>query len=693
MALSRQEIEDVVFGMRRGRRFTQDSPVLPDVWVAYNPFREKEASANEAPVPQGTGATVDLLLTPNRTSNPGELCEWMIKRLRAERQTQYWREKWSNKPPSTQLSYNESTVAAKLRFDELVRVALPLTRWWCEYVWNERNPIKFSDFDDLAKRQKLADQMEAGADDESVSDLLWMIEIIGRIQWEYEREELRHPEDKPKCLGMVDAFHRLTEGMDLKQLPEASVLWSVNRNRPVAQAVWKSVVATKADAAIRLFGLSCEGLQWAIVDSGIDATHPAFRKRVPREQPITKESRPFNKGDGSAENQTRVAMTYDFTRLRQIMSLEVHADGTVKTPALRPKGAEKGNEGSEPSAGRTMPATSPAHPVPPRPGTADAGGEPVLASFSLDDLDRIRQMQDGLRSGRTLDWRTLQLLLRIPHESDEYARPIHEHGTHVAGILAGDWRLSDDPSVPGDHDLRGVCPDLTLLDLRVLDAEGRGDEFAVLAALQFIRWLNANKDTPVVHEVNISMSLLHDVANFACGRTPVCDECERLVGSGVVVVAAAGNEGYAQFSTPHGPKDGYRSISITDPGNAEGVITVGATHRFMPHTYGVAYFSSRGPTGDGRPKPDLVAPGEKIKSVIPKPGKDHPWSAKAMDGTSMAAPHVSGAAALLMARHGELIGQPARIKQILCKSATDLGRERFFQGAGMVDVLRALQSV
>ena len=64
-----------------------------------------------------------------------------------------------------------------------------------------------------------------------------------------------------------------------------------------------------------------------------------------------------------------------------------------------------------------------------------------------------------------------------------------------------------------------------------------------------------------------------------------------------------------------------------------------------------------------------------------------------MDGTSMAAPHVSGAAALLMARHRELVGQPARVKQILCDTATDLGRERYFQGAGMLDVLRALQSV
>jgi subtilisin family serine protease len=188
--------------------------------------------------------------------------------------------------------------------------------------------------------------------------------------------------------------------------------------------------------------------------------------------------------------------------------------------------------------------------------------------------------------------------------------------------------------------------------------------------------------------VNLSFAIKHEVANFACGRTPVCDEADRLSGAGVVVVAAAGNRGRARYQTVKGqPDEGYRSISITDPGNAQSAITVGATHSHEPHTYGVSYFSSRGPTGDGRPKPDLVAPGESIYSTIPGNAEGN------TDGTSQAAPHVSGAAALLMERNVELIGDPARVKEILCRSATDLGREAYFQGCGMLDILRAMQSV
>ncbi len=120
---------------------------------------------------------------------------------------------------------------------------------------------------------------------------------------------------------------------------------------------------------------------------------------------------------------------------------------------------------------------------------------------------------------------------------------------------------------------------------------------------------------------------------------------------------------------------------------AASILAVGATHRRRPHACGVSYFSSRGPTGDGRLKPDLVAPGEKVCSTIPNNREEY------LDGTSMAAPHVSGAAALLMCRYPELIGQPLRIKQILCETATDLGREPYFQGKGLLDILRAMQSI
>jgi len=235
-----------------------------------------------------------------------------------------------------------------------------------------------------------------------------------------------------------------------------------------------------------------------------------------------------------------------------------------------------------------------------------------------------------------------------------------------------------------------MCPQLRIYDLRVFDDEGRSDEFTILSALQFVRHLNTRGSKPVVHGLNLSFSLAHDVENFACGATPICEECDRLVAAGTVVVAAAGNAGFGK------PQAEYRDLSITDPGNAESVITVGATHRTAPHRYGVSYFSSRGPTGDGRAKPDLVAPGEKIVSARPvsHPGGGGGGSAVLVqDGTSMAAPHVSGAAALLMARNEELIGRPERVKDVLCRTATDLGRTRDFQGAGLLDVLRALQAV
>ncbi len=169
--------------------------------------------------------------------------------------------------------------------------------------------------------------------------------------------------------------------------------------------------------------------------------------------------------------------------------------------------------------------------------------------------------------------------------------------------------------------------------------------------------------------MNLSVGYEFDPEWFACGQSPLCIEVDRLVRSGVVAVAAAGNTGYGFQSTAfQGSVPAGLLMTINDPGNAELAITVGSTHRDMPHTYGVSYFSSKGPTGDDRRKPDLVAPGEKIlscgaglklktmqASLTKKPtGDPDPNCVYIADsGTSMAAPHVSGAiAAFLSVRRG-----------------------------------------
>lgn len=168
-----------------------------------------------------------------------------------------------------------------------------------------------------------------------------------------------------------------------------------------------------------------------------------------------------------------------------------------------------------------------------------------------------------------------------------------------------------------------------------------------------------------------------------------------------VVVVVAGNSGYGTLVMKGGKTTGAcLDLTINDPGNAECAINVGSTHRDMPYMYGVSYFSSKGPTGDGRCKPDLLAPGEKIVSCAApkcKLVKDEADSKECnyfeTSGTSMAAPHVSGAIAAFLSIRKEFIGEPERVKKIFTSTATDLGRDRYFQGSGLVDLMRAIQSV
>ena len=298
------------------------------------------------------------------------------------------------------------------------------------------------------------------------------------------------------------------------------------------------------------------------------------------------------------------------------------------------------------------------------------------------------------------------------------------HGTHVAGIISGQapadavsYERVFAPTSETAHttkwekrwcdanDLRGVAPESKLVSLRVLNEQGEGRSGDVIRALAYIREVvNTNPKLIRIHGVNLSLGYEFDAEMFACGQSPLCAEVDRLVQSGVVVVSAAGNTGYGEISANVRVTRLGLSNSINDPGNAERAITVGATHREFPHTYGVSYFSSKGPTGDGRLKPDLVAPGERITScaagsklaALPQDGKRRRSAAPAYldeSGTSMAAPHVSGAIAAFLSIRREFIGKPDNVKSIFVKSATPLGRERYFEGNGLVDLMRAIQSI
>lgn len=635
MRLDPDFVQELIFGPPGSTRFTQDSPVLPDVWHAYG------RDPTEA---------VDLLLAPHIKASAGKVGSAVRSRLIEDRK----KDKAADSPWAV---YNQFHVVARCYFDELVRLILPMTHWWPRHVGERRK-----DFLSKLRTKKQRHAFASVLDDayhgkykgtDLTPELLWVANIVGALGWAQSNQQsdgddvetgidgelqLRRPTFEEIADNVVALFKKCLES----QQGLERCVWSVNQNREVEPCISRSVPAVKADAGRHLFDISCRDLVWAVLDTGIDARHDAFvdleKWREAGGDAMTDEQKAGWEKQRQDQwwDTSRVARTYDFTRIRHLLDPDALHPANDRLPeSLRKLLEEHGDE-------------------------------------LEDDLQDLRL---HLLKGRQVDWGLLEPFLRVPHD-EHYPPPTNGHGTHVGGILGGaDPKKAD----------QGMCPDIRLYDIRVL-GEG-GNEFSLISALQFISWLNGHRDYLVVHGANLSLSIRHEVQSYACGATPVCEEADRLVASGVVVVAAAGNQGHQTFRTLKGRQEGFLTVSITDPGNAERVVTVGSTHRFSPHTYGVSYFSSRGPTGDGRAKPDLVAPGEKVRSAE----LDNEWGRR--DGTSMAAPHVSGAAALLMARHTELMGRSRRVKEILCGTATDLGRERYFQGHGMVDVLRALQSV
>ena len=272
------------------------------------------------------------------------------------------------------------------------------------------------------------------------------------------------------------------------------------------------------------------------------------------------------------------------------------------------------------------------------------------------------------------------------------------HGAHVSGIIAGRHKARDRQGV--ERVMSGMAPDAKLMIYKVLDDNGFGDDAWIIKAIDHIYKTNEEAGKLRIHGVNLSLGGEFDASAFNCGYTPLCEELRRLWNQGVVVVIAAGNEGHAVLATADGDSiQANMPMSIGDPGNLEDAIVVGSTHRESPLLYGTSYFSSRGPTADGRMKPDCVAPGERIYSVRndapekPVPNASFEDLYVEMSGTSMAAPHVSGLIAAFLSKRQGFIGRPTAVKEVMLRNCTDLGRQHYLQGAGMPNLVRMLMSV
>lgn len=228
--------------------------------------------------------------------------------------------------------------------------------------------------------------------------------------------------------------------------------------------------------------------------------------------------------------------------------------------------------------------------------------------------------------GKVLYWKDFVGFKSAPYDDQG-------HGTHVAGVAAGAGKVN--PA------LAGVAPQAALVVFKILDSSGSGSLSSGIAAV----------DEAINRRVEYNIRVLNfslAVEGSSAGKDAFSLACNRAVASGIVVVVAAGN---------FGPS--VRTIG--SPGAATQVITVGAGADVGERGFFLADFSSRGPTADGRIKPDLWAPGVNLRS----PKKEGGYSVRS--GTSFAAPFVSGVVALMLQAKPGLT--PPGVKAILRSTA------------------------
>ena len=250
------------------------------------------------------------------------------------------------------------------------------------------------------------------------------------------------------------------------------------------------------------------------------------------------------------------------------------------------------------------------------------------------------------------------------------------HGTHVAGIAAGTGKVSRDANPNGPQYL-GVAPGAYLWNIKVLNRNGSGFAHEIAEGIEHTALgpdgVPKSGDEPDVINLSVGNKL------NGSGTDPMSVAVDFAVSQGVTVAVAAGNSG-------------PRLSSLGQPAVSKSGITVGATNNADE----IASFSSRGPTTDRRLKPDVVAPGSGIVSTCASPGQGN-WTCNLIggryiskSGTSMATPHVAGAAALVIEAHPDWT--PEQVKSALMNTAYDIDVPLREQGAGRIRVPSAIDT-
>jgi serine protease AprX len=248
------------------------------------------------------------------------------------------------------------------------------------------------------------------------------------------------------------------------------------------------------------------------------------------------------------------------------------------------------------------------------------------------------------------------------------------HGTHVAGIAAGNGYCSEGVYM-------GIAPESTIIAIKILDASGKGNSADVLAGIQ---WMLDNREKYNIRVANLSIG-----TEDRGERDPLIRAVNAAWDAGIVMTIAAGN-------------NGPRVSSVTSPGVSRKVLTVGSSDDSdSVFIWGMTLenFSGRGPTSECIVKPDVVAPGAGVVSCLtPTPSLDkvENFDTKRvaehyiqLSGTSMSAPIAAGAAALLLQKHPELT--PDDVKYMFKQCASDLKYPKNQQGWGLIDVEKLLK--